>query len=78
MLRCPLERIVLLSKMFHTGEPKALLALALDPPDLSNIEKTLLVLKEVINLFLNNKNFAYLCQSCSLIFFFFFRLAQWI
>jgi hypothetical protein len=29
------------------GEPKALLALCLDPPDLTNLENTILLLKEV-------------------------------
>lgn len=29
------------------GEPKALLALALEPPNLDDIEKTILLLKEV-------------------------------
>jgi hypothetical protein len=29
------------------GEPKALLALCLDPPDLTNLENSILVLKEV-------------------------------
>jgi hypothetical protein len=29
------------------GEPKALLALSLDPPDLTNLENTVLLLKEV-------------------------------
>ena len=30
------------------GEPKALLALALEPPNLDDIEKTILLLKEVL------------------------------
>lgn len=47
MLRCPLEKVVLQTKMLNMGEPKSLLALALDPPDLNNIERTILVLKEV-------------------------------
>lgn len=50
MLRCPLEKVVLQSKQLQMGEPKAILALALDPPNLSDIERTILVLKEVINL----------------------------
>jgi hypothetical protein len=29
------------------GEPKTLLALSLDPPDLTNLENTILLLKEV-------------------------------
>lgn len=33
--------------MLNMGEPKALLALSLDPPNLSNIQNTILLLKEV-------------------------------
>jgi ATP-dependent RNA helicase TDRD9 len=47
ILRCPLERVVLQAKLFEMGEPKALLALSLDPPDLTNLENTVLLLKEV-------------------------------
>ena len=47
ILRCPLERVVLQTKLFDMGEPKALLALSLDPPDLTNLENTILLLKEV-------------------------------
>lgn len=47
ILRCPLERVVLQAKLFEMGEPKALLALSLDPPVLTNIENTILLLKEV-------------------------------
>ena len=46
MLRAPLENVVLKSKMLNMGEPMALLALCLDPPDLSNLERTILTLKE--------------------------------
>lgn len=46
MLRCPLSKTVLHAKLLNMGEPKALLALAMDPPDLSNIESTILLLKE--------------------------------
>ncbi|XP_043272288.1 probable ATP-dependent RNA helicase spindle-E [Venturia canescens] len=46
MLRAPLENVVLNAKMLDMGEPKAILALSLDPPDLSNLERTILVLKE--------------------------------
>lgn len=45
--RCPLDRLVLLSKMLKMGTPKSILALAMDPPDLSNIQRTVLTLKEV-------------------------------
>lgn len=47
MLRCPLERIVLQAKLLDMGPPKAVLAYALDPPNLTNIERTILILKEV-------------------------------
>ncbi|XP_015171720.1 PREDICTED: probable ATP-dependent RNA helicase spindle-E [Polistes dominula] len=46
MLRAPLENIFLQAKVLNMGEPKAILALCLDPPDLSNIERTILLLKE--------------------------------
>lgn len=45
--RSPLESLILKTKIFDMGEPKALLALALSPPDLRNIERTILSLKEV-------------------------------
>lgn len=47
LLRCPLSRAVLQAKMLNMGDPKSLLGLAMDPPDLSNIENTVLLLKEV-------------------------------
>ncbi|XP_012057161.1 PREDICTED: probable ATP-dependent RNA helicase spindle-E [Atta cephalotes] len=47
MLRAPLANIILKSKLLDMGEPKALLALSLDPPNLSNIRSTILLLKEV-------------------------------
>lgn len=47
ILRSPLETVVLKTKMLDLGEPKAILALAMDPPDLSSIEKTILKLKEL-------------------------------
>ncbi|KAI8787906.1 ATP-dependent RNA helicase TDRD9 [Biomphalaria glabrata] len=47
MKRSPLESLVLKSKIFNMGEPKAVLALALSPPNLSDIERTILNLKEV-------------------------------
>nr|XP_034176745.1 probable ATP-dependent RNA helicase spindle-E [Osmia lignaria]XP_034176746.1 probable ATP-dependent RNA helicase spindle-E [Osmia lignaria]XP_034176747.1 probable ATP-dependent RNA helicase spindle-E [Osmia lignaria] len=46
MLRSPLESLVLKAKLLDMGEPKAILALSLDPPDLSNLERTILLLKE--------------------------------
>ncbi|XP_021341941.1 putative ATP-dependent RNA helicase TDRD9 [Mizuhopecten yessoensis] len=47
MQRCPLERVILHVKVLDLGEPKAILALALSPPNLDDIEKTILLLKEV-------------------------------
>ncbi|KAL0275900.1 UNVERIFIED_CONTAM: hypothetical protein PYX00_003620 [Menopon gallinae] len=47
MLSAPLERVILQSKLLDMGQPKSILALALDPPDLSNIEWTILMLKEL-------------------------------
>ncbi|GAB6026076.1 hypothetical protein CHUAL_012279 [Chamberlinius hualienensis] len=47
MKRCPLSTCVLQSKMLNLGEPKAILGLAIDPPDLSHLEPTILTLLEV-------------------------------
>uniref|UniRef100_A0A8C9FC37 Helicase C-terminal domain-containing protein n=1 Tax=Pavo cristatus TaxID=9049 RepID=A0A8C9FC37_PAVCR len=47
MLTCPLGATVLKIKKLDMGEPKALLATALSPPNLSDIERTILHLKEV-------------------------------
>lgn len=47
MLRGPLERVVLLSKLLDMGQPKAILGLAIDPPDLGALETSILSLKEV-------------------------------
>ncbi|XP_022106993.1 putative ATP-dependent RNA helicase TDRD9 [Acanthaster planci] len=47
MRRCPLERLILQVKMLDLGEPRAILALALEPPNLDNITRTVLLLKEV-------------------------------
>ncbi|XP_071787183.1 ATP-dependent RNA helicase TDRD9-like [Asterias amurensis] len=47
MRRCPLEHLILKVKRLDLGEPKALLALALEPPNLDNIMRTVLLLKEV-------------------------------
>ncbi|CAN8009555.1 unnamed protein product [Ixodes pacificus] len=46
MKRCPLELTVLKVKKLDLDEPKAMLALCLDPPDLGDIERAILVLKE--------------------------------
>ena len=37
MVRAPLEKVILDTKLLEFGAPKELLALALDPPDISNI-----------------------------------------
>ncbi|XP_014473196.1 PREDICTED: putative ATP-dependent RNA helicase TDRD9 isoform X2 [Dinoponera quadriceps] len=47
LIRSPLANVVLKAKMLDMGEPKALLALALDPPNLSNLQSTISLLKEV-------------------------------
>ncbi|XP_034239304.1 probable ATP-dependent RNA helicase spindle-E [Thrips palmi] len=46
MIRCPLTTTVLKAKLLKMGEPKAILAKALDPPDLTRLETTILLLKE--------------------------------
>ncbi|XP_044578362.1 probable ATP-dependent RNA helicase spindle-E [Cotesia glomerata] len=46
IVKAPLEQVVLRSKIIDLGPPKAILALALDPPDLSNLQRTILLLKE--------------------------------
>ncbi|KAJ8723946.1 hypothetical protein PYW07_007926 [Mythimna separata] len=47
IIRCPLERLVLLAKLLDMGPPTDVLALAMDPPDITNIQRTILVLKEI-------------------------------
>lgn len=48
ILRAPLERVVLQAKMLNLHEtPQQILALAINPPNLKNIEMTILTLKEV-------------------------------
>lgn len=46
MLRSPLEKVVLKAKMLDMGPPHAILALAMDQPNLSDIDNTILILKE--------------------------------
>lgn len=47
ILRAPLDKLVLTCKKLKlTDPPKAILALALDPPELKNIDSTILSLKE--------------------------------
>ncbi|KAM4014034.1 ATP-dependent RNA helicase TDRD9 isoform 1-T2 [Anomaloglossus baeobatrachus] len=47
MLRSPLGNTILKVKLLDMGEPRALLATALSPPNVSDIERTILFLKEV-------------------------------
>lgn len=48
ILRAPLENLVLHSKMLQfSEEPQAILALAIEPPDLANIDATIWHLKEL-------------------------------
>lgn len=47
MQRCPLESIILHAKQLDLGEPREILSLALQPPNLADIERTILSLKEV-------------------------------
>ncbi|XP_009958204.1 PREDICTED: putative ATP-dependent RNA helicase TDRD9, partial [Leptosomus discolor] len=47
MLRCPLASTVLKIKQLDMGRPKDLLATALSPPSLGDIERTILQLKEL-------------------------------
>jgi len=51
MLRLPLQNSVLRAKELEMGSPVELLALALSPPNLSDIRNTILLLKEVGALF---------------------------
>ena len=47
ILRCPLEKAVLCTKLLDCGEPVSLLALVMDPPQLDNIVRTMMMLKEM-------------------------------
>lgn len=47
MLRCPLENVVLKSKLLDMGSPPYVLALALSPPNTRDIHNTVITLKEV-------------------------------
>ncbi|XP_020818501.1 probable ATP-dependent RNA helicase spindle-E [Drosophila serrata] len=51
MLRQPLQNSVLKAKQLEMGSPVEMLALALSPPNLSDIQNTILLLKEVGALF---------------------------
>ena len=55
ILRCPLDRLVLMAKMLGMGPPRQILSLALDPPDLHNLRKTILFLREVIEFYIFTK-----------------------
>ncbi|KAL1137628.1 hypothetical protein AAG570_009324, partial [Ranatra chinensis] len=46
MLRSPLDQTILRAKALNIGSPVSTLARALDPPDLTNIYRTILLLKE--------------------------------
>ncbi|KAL4238351.1 ATP-dependent RNA helicase tdrd9 [Mactra antiquata] len=47
MQRCPLDKLILQVKVLDLGEPKAILAVALSPPNLDDIERNILMLKEI-------------------------------
>ena len=47
LCRTPLSQVVLKAKVLDMGEPSALLALAIDPPNLADIYRTILTLKQV-------------------------------
>jgi len=47
MLRVPLTGVVLDVKMLDLGSPKQLLALAMDPPEMQSLQKTIVGLKEM-------------------------------
>ena len=47
ILRASLEKLVIDAKRFSDEQPKTTLSLALTPPALDNIERTILSLKEV-------------------------------
>ena len=47
LLRCPLSIAVLKTKRLDMGQPAALLALALDPPNIADIALSILKLKQV-------------------------------
>ncbi|XP_050715032.1 ATP-dependent RNA helicase TDRD9-like [Eriocheir sinensis] len=47
MCRTPLSQVILKSKVLDMGEPHSILALALDPPDMMDICRTVLTLKQL-------------------------------
>lgn len=56
MQRCPLEQIILKVKLLDIGPPKVVLRLAMQPPDPDDIERTVLLLKQVGALTIKMKN----------------------
>ncbi|KAK2567406.1 ATP-dependent RNA helicase TDRD9 [Acropora cervicornis] len=56
MKRCPLSQLILRVKLFDIGPPKAILNLALQPPDTDDIERTILLLKQVGALTVHMRN----------------------
>lgn len=53
MVRSPLDRVVLKAKLLSMGAPHAVLAAAMDPPRLGDIQNTVLQLKEMGGLLCN-------------------------
>lgn len=47
MMRSPLQNVILKVKLMEMGLPAEILALALDPPNITDIHNSILVLKEV-------------------------------
>lgn len=43
----PLENVILKAKLLEMGSPESILALAMDQPNLEDIAKTILILKEM-------------------------------
>lgn len=56
ILRAPLTNVFLKAKMLNMDKPKALLALSLDPPDLTNLCRSVVILKETGALFTPEKD----------------------
>lgn len=61
MLRSSLESVVLQVKLLAMGSPQSVLALAVDPPDASNIQRAVCNLKEIgaLTIQMGNKFDAY-------------------
>ncbi|XP_073816762.1 probable ATP-dependent RNA helicase spindle-E isoform X2 [Musca autumnalis] len=47
MLRCPLEMVVLKAKLLNMGSPPTVLNLAMNPPNLNDVQNTIVTLKEI-------------------------------